>query len=177
MFRNVILILVFLLALAPAAALAGNKAPTSGKKVTRSYRSVGKLNIVRVNRVVRLPRSKMGTKQQGTKNVRKSSTKQARSGKVPRTTHRRTRVVVLRTSRPSTLVALADALTGGTRHKRVYKKRVPKKRIKSSARVRVVIIRNVPQGALGGNLRDMASKLMPGSDLRKADLQLMRLED
>ena len=175
MFRTVIHLLVFLLALAPAAALAGGKAPVNGKKVTRTLRATGKLTIVRVNRVVRPLRTKMATTDKGTK-AQPNSTKQPRRGKVLRT-YKRTRLMALRTSRPSTLVALANALSGGTRHKRVLKKRVPKRRIKSSSSVRVVIVRHVPRGALSSNLRYMAKQLVPGSDLRQADLQLMKLED
>ncbi len=174
MLRTVIHTLVFLLALAPAAAFAGGKAPAGGKKVTRNYRAAGKLTIVRVNRTVRPLRGKAVTADKG-QPVR-STKKPIRQGKVRKTSYKRPRVVLLRTSRPSTLVALASALGGGPRHKRVLKKRVLKKRIKSS-RVRVVIVRQVPRGSLASNLRDMASKLVPGSDLRKADLQLMKLED
>ncbi len=158
--RTIIILLVLLLAMAPATALAGGKAPV-GKRVTRSYRAAGKVTLVRV-RVQKTHKVKKG--QKGTK-VRKA--KQTRRGKVR--SHKRIRY--FRVSRTNTLVALGSALTGNA-SKRMTKKRglkkVKKVRLTSYLRTRVV---------LSGGLRDMATSLLPGSDQRKADLALMRTAD
>ena len=170
MFRTIIHILVFLLALAPAAALAGDEpGKAHNKRVTRTHRAAGKVTLIRVNRGIITPRT-MSAK--GTK-ARAGSKKQPRRSKARRTTHRQAHVMVLRTSRPNTLVALGDALTGGS-YKRAVKKTVLKKK---APRSRLVLVNHAPPLSLSGSLRDMASKLLPDSDLRKADLQLMRLED
>ncbi len=158
--RTIIILLVLLLAMAPATALAGGKAPV-GKRVTRSYRAAGKVTLVRV-RVQKTHKVKKG--QKGTK-VRKA--KQTRRGKVR--SHKRIRY--FRVSRTNTLVALGSALTGNA-SKRMTKKRglkkVKKVRLTSYLRTRVV---------LSGGLRDMATSLLPGNDQRKADLALMRTAD
>lgn len=163
--RTIIILLLFLLALAPATAMAGGKAPV-GKRVTRSYRAAGKATLVRVR--VRKPHTAKSGKK-GTK-VRKA--KQTRRGKVRRNANKRARV--LRMSRTNTLVALGNALTGGApkrmTKKRVIKKKAPVKKVRVTSYVRTRL-------ALSGSLRDMAATLLPGSDLRKSDLALMRTAD
>lgn len=171
-FRYLVHSLIFLVALAPAAALAGGKNPVSKPLVRSAYRSTGKLQIVRVKRAPRKA-SRVSRKGSSTRAARSRSGETVKRGSRGK---RSSRVVRMRISRPSTLTALGDALTGTKRVKRSVKKR-PTKHAgvkKASSRRRVVIVQASP--TVSSNLRDMARLLISDREQRQADLRLLNLD-